>query len=308
MSMLPAIVPIEVTEHTVLAKCDFFSESQIWPLRRKLNPKKWLANFEADELEHALYLLNAFIYISSEVSNELFRAAFHNICNRLYSISPEIDIREEWANFVSGVHFTHVTGEMPSVTDSGLTYARRTKQLLGVPESHIMDNSDLLREIYVTPKDVVFVDDFVGSGNQFKRTWTRKHRVGSERISFSELANNGYSKSFFYIPLVSTKHGFDRITEKCSGVHLLPAHIISEQYGVFNLMSRAVWPEHLRPSSLEFIRRASERAGIDMSDPESWMGFHRLGLTLAFEDSIPDATLPLFSWDQNGWHPLVRIV
>jgi hypothetical protein len=37
-----------------------------------------------------------------------------------------------------------------------------------------------------------------------------------------------------------------------------------------------------------------------------WQGFHKLGLALAFQHCVPDATLPLFYWEHNEWHPLIR--
>jgi hypothetical protein len=226
----------------------------------------------------------------------------------LYADDPEGDIKDKWNTFLSNVLFTNVTGEEPSITDSGIGFARRTKKLLGIPENQILDNRDTLKEMRQRSRPVVFVDDFVGSGNQFKRTWTRKHRFNGERISFKDVATGSLPCDMYYIPLVSTKHGHESILKACPQIRLLPVHVVDERYSVFNLMSKAVWPDHLRPSSLSFIEKASKRAGINTYDPECWMGFHRLGLTIAFEDSIPDATLPLFSWDQNGWHPLIRIV
>ena len=52
-------------------------------------------------------------------------------------------------------------------------------------------------------------------------------------------------------------------------------------------------------------------AGIYLKSPnvESWVmeyGFHDLGLTIAFEHSVPDATLPIFWADGSNWKPLYR--
>src|SRR5947208_14205280 len=39
-----------------------------------------------------------------------------------------------WRAFVDSVIVTRVTGEIPSDTDSGYTFARKARQLLGIPE------------------------------------------------------------------------------------------------------------------------------------------------------------------------------
>jgi hypothetical protein len=56
------------------------------------------------------------------------------------------------------------------------------------------------------------------------------------------------------------------------------------------------------------LKRISERAGYiqENGGPDDWRGFHGLGLTVAFEHGIPDASLPIFFSERNGWKPLMR--
>lgn len=48
-----------VNQELVQAKCDYFVDVQLWPLKATLDPERWLSNFENDELDHAIHLLNS---------------------------------------------------------------------------------------------------------------------------------------------------------------------------------------------------------------------------------------------------------
>lgn len=305
---VPRISTAEVTEQFVLSKCDYLVEVQMWALRQKLDPRRWLSNFNVSEKEHAVHLLNAFLYFGEVVIDELFIAAFHGLSRVV--IKPEsssyLKIQADWREFFDKAIITHVTGETPSITDSGIAFSRKAKKLLNINEDRILPNEEALLEVIKSPRPVVFVDDFVGSGNQFIETWTRLVELpNSISTSFEQIANLN-TNSFFYTPLICTEYGLNNIKAENIDAFVLPAHIISNRYNVFAPDS-LIWTPALQPTASEFIKNASSRAGINVNDdPNDWMGFHQLGLTIAFADSAPDATLPLFTWDKNGWHPLIK--
>ena len=61
-----------------------------------------------------------------------------------------------------------------------------------------------------------------------------------------------------------------------------------------------------KPGAHEFLFEASRRAGIVDELGSNWAGFENLALPLAFFHCVPDATLPLYFWERNGWSPLIR--
>ena len=61
-----------------------------------------------------------------------------------------------------------------------------------------------------------------------------------------------------------------------------------------------VWPND---NGTDFLETVCTRAGIAA---EAALGFHGLGLTIGIDGRVPDATLPIFLWDRNGWNPLFR--
>jgi hypothetical protein len=256
-------------------------------------------------MEQAIHLLNAFMLFRDPLVTELFCGAFHGLSRSIRRQGePFLSTRAAWNSFLEDVLITYVTGETPSPTDSGYMFARKARQALAIPEERILPPEKVLEELVDNgPRPVVFVDDFVGSGQQFRTTWAREYLIkGSLRMSFKRISMLLRGSRFFYCPVLCTQHGAARIVGECPNVHLQAAHILPTKYSALASDS-IIWPERLLPAANSFVQEASRRAGIPEND---WRGFHNLGLCLAFEHCIPDATLPLFYWDRNGWKPLMR--
>jgi hypothetical protein len=298
------IRPVHVQEDFVLRKCAYFVEVQLWPRTVHIDPARWLANFNSAERDHAVHLLNAFLYFSNDLVKELLRAAFQSLSADVVPFGgPFVQADATWQAFRRSVLVTHVTGETPSDTDSGYLFKRLARQELGIPEANILPPDRALSLLLARgPRPLLFVDDFVGSGDQFVTSWRRELVLPNGRT----LSFDGYSQlcrtQFFYCPLICTTRGHDTIAATCPAVSLRPAHVLPAQYNVLDQDS-LIWPDHLRPDAARFITMASARAGIP--GPVTF-GYKNLGLCLAFEHCVPDATLPLFYHDLNGWNPLVR--
>ena len=262
-----------------------------------MDPERWLDNFLEDEIDHALYLLNAFMYYAPPLVDQIFRTAIRSIGRSM--------TRSQWEEFLSNLLVTIVSGEEPNVTDSGYVFARKARDL-GIPQERIVYPEEACKRVqYGFNGPVVFVDDFVGSGNQFIQTWSRPNLNPYD--SFAALATTFQAK-FYYCPAFCTEFGLEQINRECSAVTVSPGVFMPNKYGVLAPDS-VVWPRRLKSSAEEFVRSVSERAGIpdtDGTEPNDWRGFASLGLTIAFQDSVPDATLPIIYWEQNDWCPLMR--
>ena len=313
-TMIPMTAPEQVTPHypdsfTVLEKCKYFTTCQVWPLKSRADPEAWLSNFRQDEMAHATQLLNSVLLFQPPFMNGLFYSAFQSLSHRLVRGSDSFATAQaRWRSFVDRVIITHVSGENPSTTDSGFTFARKAKKTLGIQESQILPPEEAIERVMaLRAQPVVFVDDFVGSGNQFVVTWKRQHAIRTANtVSFQNLAAMGFGE-YFYVPLICTDLGRGRIVRECPDVHIQAAHVLDPRYSALHPDS-VIWPELLRTTAPTFLREVSMRAGIP-NDPTSvhhYQGFCSLGLTIAFEDSVPDATVPLLSWNENGWKPLLR--
>jgi hypothetical protein len=301
-SPAPQLRPTAVTRPVVLEKCDYFVDVQLWPLKKDANPEGWLQNFLPEEEEHAHCLLHAFQYFAAHLVDELFRSAIQNlstvVCAPTESFLPA---QTRWRSFLAQAIFTYVEGEEPNASDSGFAFVRRARNLIEVDESRIKMNADalLLAMRSGSRPPIIFVDDFVGSGDQFVKCWHRRRKLDrSVSTSFAEVAA-ATGGDYFYCPLVVTATGAERIRRECREVQLQPVHVLSTRDSALAPDSY-VWPTHLQPTASEFLERASKRAGIF-----DWKGYADLGLTIGFAHCVPDATLPLFVWKENGWTPLV---
>ncbi len=294
----------------VLEKCKNYLDFQLWPIEMEAQIEPWLSNFRSEETEYAYHLLNSFLFFSERMTKQLFLSAVNNLSGRIRkpgrTMSGE---RSAWRSLFDSILITQVTGETPNPTDSGNLFSRYARDHLGFDEGQILTNEEVLRVLLSgNPRPVVFVDDFAGSGNQFIRMWKRQHQIGAlSQMSFARYAANQRGGFFAYCPALSTQYGANNIGKDCPEVIISPGNILTPQYSAIASDS-IIWPKHLRPGAVDFLRKASARAGILESNgsTDDWRGFHKLGLCIAFAHGMPDASLPLFKWQQNGWRPLVR--
>lgn len=300
----------KLNEEIILSRCDFFKTVQLWPFGLKLNAEGWLNNFKETEKVHAMYLLSAFIYFSDELTKVVFSTAFNNLSKIVVKRKDSYkSAKIEWDRFRNNLIICRITGETPSDTDSGFKYARLARDLLRIDEGNILPPKEALNELYNDPsRPIVFVDDFLGSGEQVIETWKRKYQISnsSDDRSFEDIASIK-TITAHYCPLISTLYGKDRVNRSCHNLDIQPAYLLDNSHSALSKNS-TIWPSNLKKGAYNFLYEASIRAGIPQDNsPQDWRGFHSMGLTIAFYDSIPDATLPVYSWDKNGWTPLIQI-
>ena len=297
---MPKSVP---SRNFVLTKCGAFTNFQLWPGTEDLDIEGWLQNFDVAEEPYALTLLNHFVYYPRKFVTTLVRHAIHDLSRQFVSNeTTQAKAKHKWSQAFNEIIVTRVTGERPNPTDSSYQFVRHARQYAGVPEERILEPYALAAKLPQQNRQlIIFLDDFVGSGNQFIDTWRRPYDYAQSTISFEQIHALNLGHQFFYLPLVATSYGADRIRREVSGAELRPTHILGDEYNCLHPKC-GIWTPELKPHVSAVLKNASLRAGI----PEDrWQGFHNLGLAFAFEGSTPDATLPLFHWNENGWRRLV---
>jgi hypothetical protein len=279
---------------------------QVWPATtRTMDVQGWLSNFEKEELPYAEALLSHFLYYSRSLTDQLFSVAFGRLLPILVSRSPETDRAKIWKEFCANCIVTFPTGEQPNPTDSGPAFARKARQVIGIREKQILEPAAAIKEIIRGPaRPVVLVDDFCGSGTQLIDTLNRPYDIPGDRVrNLGVLVKQTEGVELFSVSCLSTSVGVDRVEEEFPDCRMVSGHVLDEQDCIFNEAAR-VWSSlEDKSAGPEFVRQASKRAGI--SDIET-TGFADLGLALAFEDSTPDATAPIFYFESPNWRPLVR--
>ena len=289
-----------VTEQFVLEKIDYFSDIQLWP--RTVQPKQWLDNFSDCERPYAVHLLNSFAHFNQEIIDQLFMSAFQHLsCEVLPVEAPPDKAVEAWSKFRNRVLITPVSGEDPSPADSGYRYASKARDLLGIPSCQLVTHEEALKAVVLdATQPIIFVDDFVGSGEQILKHWERRVTVNGTELSFSIAAKGGMAPAYYCCAL-ATDYGVGRIATAGLPLTVQAGNTLPPNASAIASDS-LVWPKSECANGIAFLQAANVRAGIT-TDPT---GFHELGLTVGIEGRVPDATLPIFLWDQNDWIPLFR--
>jgi hypothetical protein len=288
----------------------YLVEIGVWPKRANFDPIGWMSNFPAEESRLALRLLEGFTYFSTELVTQMFRSAFLNISQLIVTNkNSHVLAKNEWASFINSILVVRVTGEIPNDADSGFMFARLAREVLNISEAQIISPQQALEALSTgTAYNVLFVDDFVGSGNQFCETWMRQYN--NQRYTFTSFKNVVATfpsvSHFYYCPVICTELGKNSISQYCPEVQIVPAHFYGSKHSALSSDSE-IWREDMRTEGPEFVKTASERAQIpDLNGSVGcWQGFHKLGLALAFQHGWPDASLPLFYSTENNWKPLL---
>jgi len=164
-----------IDKDLIFSKLDYFVDVQLWPRQSAMNPVLWLENFQESEMEYALSLLNSFLFYSEDLVKQLFVAAFQTLSNLIRQRRDSLlHTKSNWCSFVKRCVITPVYGERPSITDSGMGFARKARKLLNIEDGRILSDKEVFQLLLSSgPRPVIFVDDFVGSGEQFITTWNR---------------------------------------------------------------------------------------------------------------------------------------
>ena len=226
-----------------------------------------------------------------------WRASNESACHSLDPHRP-LDLTQKWNEFLSTVLVAPVQGEEDNIADSGRVFGRKARQVLGLSEDNLLEPYEASQMALSSGRPLVLVDDFVGTGQQMITMW--------DTLCLEALVRSGVP--MFYAPALATTYGRQAILEQCSGLNLSEGQLIPTEYSA-TAKNSIMWPTGRAEEFLDIVKRASMRAGIPDTEGacvNDWQGFHKLGLALAMHGSVPDATLALFRWEENGWNPLIR--
>ena len=293
----------------------YFVDTGVWPKRNQFAPQEWITNFDSDEQRFARRLLEKFTYFSEDMVRQLFKSSFISLSKHVLKDKHDTNLSaREWGEFLDNLYILKVTGENPSDADSGFIFTRMSRDILGIPESRLLNASSFIETIQSNPKaNFVFVDDFVGSGNQFVTLWNNQKIA--EDVTFNSLYQSYSNHRFFYCTAICTQRGYDHLNRFCP-VEVIPAHLYTDLHSALNPDSY-IWRDFSKDGP-SFIRDMSIKAGIpelphagvqvfdDGNKIVSWQGYLGLGLVLGFSHGWPDATLPLFYHNEGGFKPLLK--
>lgn len=294
----------DVYLQAVLQKCDALKRAGLWAAESKVRPLAWLNNFTAEERIAAAVLLDHFVYFSDPVTDRLLLATFRSLRDRSRRGLGGLPI-----NLVDTAVFTRVEGEKPNPTDSGNVFCRKARQVLAIPEQRVLEPAAAVTAA-ASGTPVVFLDDFVGSGDQFCATWGRQYLPTSPR-SFADVFSIQPFPAI-YLCLITTQKGRDRIQVEIPPLVLDYAHLLAAEDSVRSLPTSPLIPplQDAQVAVANLLQQYSPRLSLPAymgQDDWAQYGYQSLGTIIAFEHGVPDATVPLVWADgPTGWIPLAR--
>jgi hypothetical protein len=292
---------VDVYVNDVLARCEALKRAGMWLSEPAMRPRAWIENFEDADKKVAAQLLERFVFYNQRLTDSLLVASFNSIADGL-SKGPSAPSRDCLLRALSNAIFTPVSGETPNPTDSGNFLCRLTRQILKVDEAQIKATpAALVAAAGGSP--IVFVDDFIGSGDQFLSTW----RDSSTGTSFEAI----HSKTGFcaiYVSLVGIDTGIARIATEAPTVAVCVAHSVDKRGTLWGIkISNPLLYQQIETILFKYALRLKPLDSYMNQDNYLAYGYKTRGLFFAFEHSVPDATLPIF-WCRgtDNWEPLIE--
>lgn len=297
----------ESIDNLTIKRAKFFQSVQAWPLTDDFDYIGWLSNFKSkNDRELACLILDFFMYFPSKMVDKMFVSSIELAGSGLSKLLPD------WkhSDFLDRCIYSYIPGENPNISDSGFNFARKLKEVIGIPEERLFDYTILpqILDKIGKPTPVVLVDDFIGSGEQCSKAWNR-NKFAYNNKTLKEISHSD-KHVFVYAPLIVNYLGYDRILRECPSLLLTPTHILGSEYNLFS-PECFCWKgdKNLYKSGVDMILRKSKEVGIPSTNGrhvQDEKGFHEQGLALKFEHGAPDAIPSFFYWCHENWTPLIK--
>ena len=290
---LPEDGPI-YTEHIISRSRDLITHN-IWQGIDEIRLSRWLKNFRTEKQRYfAARVLDSLIYRSDAQTKSMLTHLFqrtipdiarqHGLPPELYTALDRLQSKTE-PNF-SLVPVVPSTG---STMASGSLIARIISRHLRIQRKRILGAHEIRR----TTPFVVFIDDFVGTGNQFTRFI---HQQNLDRLVRNKLC--------CYVAIAGHSVGIGNLKKKFPKLPISAVDLLGPRNSLFDRHSLA-FPDGTNSiaDAKSFCHDMLDEFGIGSRKYRD--GYGGLALAYAFDHAIPNNCTPLLWWPPRGnWTPL----
>ncbi len=232
----------------------------------------WISQFEENDRPFIESLINNFTYIS-----------FRKLQIYVQQLHAEIlkNVKK-----IENVLFVPVG----YVVKSGSIVAYFYKKENDLRENLFIPYSELTLKRLASAEAVVFIDDFIGTGNQALQIWNDvKDKFGKQELD----------TKFFYATLASYEKGIHRIKNN-TRFKPLSIHKLTEQHYPFSEISFCFKNDGERKNAKKILIKYGEK--LYEKYP---LGYKNSAGLIGFFYSTPNNTLPIFWSVANNWKPLL---
>lgn len=284
---------------SVKADCKQLIELGLWDVKMA-RLESWLNQFCGTEEEFfAACLLDQIIFRTKQQFESGLRSLMRsNLNGSIFQNAPDLDLLQKLAGQDDPkLRLVPVICETDPPTKSGPLVMRRLQRILQLNQKWMCWPWQASRYIGEMGIDtVVFVDDFLGSGNQFENFF--------KQWKFNE---HDSGIKYFYAPVVAHQHGIDFLARQLPNVHVVPAETLGESH---NFFSEKVWMR-LGQGGISADEAKSWYLNFCSSrdikpDKVSLLGYNDMALTFGFSHATPNNSLPILWNETTTWQPLLE--
>ncbi len=234
--------------------------------------KKWINQFEDDEQKYINKLIENFNYFSLRRLQVNLKQLYEKILKEIHSVNNTIFVPVGY------------------VVKSGSVVAYFFKKINKLRENHFLPYSELNEKSLKNVTNLVFIDDFIGSGQQclnvHQNLIEKLNQIGIKpKLIYATIV--GYNEG---IKLIQNNTSFIPISQNIYSIEDLPFHNNSTFFD----------NEEERNRAKEIVKKYGKNLY-----PKYPLGYKGNSSLLGFFYSTPNNTLPIFWSSQNNWIPLL---
>jgi hypothetical protein len=252
-----------------------------------------MKNFKTElDRYFASCILDSLIYRSDDQTTslvvQLFQRSLADL-TRLHS-SPLGQINN-WLERLQGPTDPHIrlvaaVGRQDFTHKSAHLVSRMMKRQLAIRPQWIAKPWELADHTAAGAKILVFIDDFLGSGQQF-----------ADLIGVEDLRWIFSAAQVIYAPFVAHKNGITMLEGTYPGLRITAAEMLDSRHNLLHKDARSFDDgENTVEGARAYYSDMLKRNGIRVNTNDE-CGYGGLGLAYVFEHAVPDNNLPLL------WHP-----
>ncbi len=265
----------------------------------------WLGNFQKDEHRYiAAHILDRVTFRTEKMiegSYKLFIASIFRE-HSLKHCSAEHSSIEEWFEILrSHPKGNHTDINLCSVSkpgDNGDSGSHMVRILTGE-----LFNQNRIISPEISPLDtlqnkvILLVDDFVGSGTQFK--------TFADEVALREAAKKNY---IVYAPALAYYKGLTSIRQENYGIEIMPLEIINKNEQFFLHEDGCMFCGDDLNTEADVLQTYREMRNLDSSFGKScWLGRDAASLSVVFQWGCPNQSLGIMWYEgSNQWSRLAR--
>jgi hypothetical protein len=299
-------IPFRLPKHglsfssDILSRSTYLIERGIWQGIKQARLHRWFKNFTTDEERYfAACVLDSLIYRSDEQTTSLAVHLFQRSLIDLARIDPPVS--GPVANWLEPLRSSRsLIRLVAAVKRSDYTHksahliSRLMKRHLAIRAQWIAKPWELDQHINTGAQILVFIDDFLGTGQQFEEL------VQQENLDW--IFGSAY---VVYAPFAAHNVGIEHLRKRFPGIKITAAEVLDERHSIFNKLSRCFDDGINTPEVAKTFYSNLVKDKHLAVTPSSWLGFGGLGLAYVFQHAVPDNNLPiLWSAGSAGWMPL----